>query len=438
MKMLYEKNDNRTSVFFQPSFCLKLIVGGDPNPVTLVAQADKLVKEDQPASSNWRDQIPAQGLQEYWYPAVQARKVGKKRPVAIRLLGENLVFFRSREGEVVALQDLCPHRGGRLSQGACHFPGTVTCPYHAWTFDSEGKCVAALVEGPESRIPSMDIRVPIKAVRVFRGIVWVWIGKGAPVPLEEDVPEEFLDPSVLIFTEVREWPVNWRPLIENAIDGHAPYVHRDSLEGLLTTVGPLGQKLTPMLTYGGRGIAVIKETYPPMQQVYPGLGRFPKRFFRKYWLWLFRPNWGKGTFTGKPYTQEIVLPGMTRIAYPDHLYIRWGVPVDERAVKNFYWHFVKGALPSKAWFCLRYYIFRRWARNYNLSEQDRKIVASQDFAALERLSWTDAVVVGWRKMVLEGFHVNRVKRTHESVRSKGTQGGSHGLSKANDTCHTEV
>lgn len=406
--------------------------------MTLAAQAKKEVREDQASSSKWRDQIPAKGLQEYWYPAVLAKKVGKKKPLAIRLLGENLVLFRNREGNIVALMDLCPHRGGRLSQGDCHFPGTITCPYHAWTYDSEGKCVAALVEGPESRIPAMDIRVPGREVREYRGILWVWVGNGAAVPLEEDVPEEFLDPKVLIFTEVRDWPVNWRPLMENAIDGHAPYVHRDSIEGLLTTIGPLGQKLTPTLTYGGRGIALIKETSPPMQQDYPGLGRFPKRFLRKYWLWLFRPNWKKGTFTGKPYTQEIVLPGMTRIAYPDHLYIRWGVPIDENSVRNFYWHFVKGPFLSKAWFCLRYYCFRRWARNTNLSEQDRGIVASQDFGAPEKLSWTDAVIVGWRKMILEGFHISRVKRTHEILESKGSQGGNHGLPKADDARHTEI
>ena len=407
-------------------------------PAVLPTQSQERAQDSPAADSNWRDRIPAAGLKEYWYPALLSRKVGSTRPAAARLLGENLVLFRNREGAVVALEDRCPHRGGRLSQGQCHFPGTVTCPYHAWTFNGEGKCVAALVEGPGSKVTAMDIGVPAKAVREFRGIVWVWIGDGVPVPLEEDVPEEFLDPRVLILTEVRDWPVNWRPLIENAIDGHAPYVHRDSMEGLLSTIGPLGQKLTPTLTNGGRGIALLKESYPPMQQEYAGLGRFPKRFLRKYWLWMFRPNWKKGNFTGKPYTQEIVLPGMARIAYPDHLYIRWGVPIDEGGVKNFYWHFVKGSFPSKAWFCVRYYLFRRWARNYNLSEQDRKIVAAQDFSGPEKLSWTDAVVVGWRKMVLEGFHVNRVKRTHGNLAVKGTRVESHDDTQGGNPRHSEV
>ena len=406
--------------------------------MAIAVQIKEEVGEGLATSSNWREQIPAKGLREYWYPAILAKKVGKKWPVGVRLLGENLVFFRSPEGNIVALQDLCPHRGARLSQGECHFPGTVTCPYHGWTYDSEGRCVAALVEGPESRIPNSNIQVPTKQVKLFRKFVWVWMGDGDPVPLEEDVPEEFLDPNVLILTDIRTWPINWRPLIENGIDGHAPYVHRNSIEGLLFTLGPLGQKLTPILTYEGRGLALLRESNPPMIQDYPGLGRFPRRFLREYWAWLFQTDWSKGLFTGKPYMQEIVLPGMTRIAYPDYLYLRWGVPVDENSVRNFYWHFVRGSLRLKFWFCVRYYLFFRWARNYNLSDQDLKIVSSQDTSAPEKLSWTDAVVLGWRKIVLEGFHVSRVKRTHENLRVKGIQGETDGLPQGGDDRHTEI
>jgi hypothetical protein len=121
----------------------------------------------------------------------------------------------------------------------------------------------------------------------------------------------------------------------------------------------------------------------------------------------------KTTFTGKPYTQEIVLPGITRITYPDHLYMRWGVPIDEGAVRNFYWHVIRGSMAWKLFFCLRYYLFRIWAMNIAFSNQDRRIVGTQNYGAPERLSATDAIVVGWRKMVLHGYHAQRVRRTRQ-------------------------
>jgi hypothetical protein len=58
-----------------------------------------------------RSLIPAQGLREYWYPALPAKAVGWRKPVGLRLLGTDLVFFRDTHGEVQALWDYCPHRG---------------------------------------------------------------------------------------------------------------------------------------------------------------------------------------------------------------------------------------------------------------------------------------------------------------------------------------
>lgn len=378
-------------------------------PVRTQEESPQGVSETQ----GWREQIPATGLREYWYPALLAKKVGRRKPVGLRLLEEDLVFFRDPNGRIVALKDLCSHRGAKLSMGVCHFPGTLTCPYHGWTFDAQGKVIAAFIEGPESRVPESGIRVQAKTVREFRGIVWVWMGDGEPLPLEEDVPEEFLEPGTWVLTAVRVWPVNWRPLIENAIDGHAPYVHRNSLLAILFGVGPLGQKLTPQLTRDGKGICLMKGSFPQPQQDYPGLGRFPRLYVRKYWLRVFARWRPKGTFTGKPYTQEIVLPGITRITYPTHLYMRWGVPIDEGGLRNFYWHVIRGSTLGKLWFCMRYYLFRQWAMNIAFSNQDRRVVGAQDYRTQERLSWTDGVVVGWRKMVLQGYHVERVRRTHQ-------------------------
>lgn len=58
----------------------------------------------QATASDLRERMPETGLREYWYPAMAARKVGKRKPVALRILGGELVLFRDKRGEVVALQ----------------------------------------------------------------------------------------------------------------------------------------------------------------------------------------------------------------------------------------------------------------------------------------------------------------------------------------------
>jgi nitrite reductase (NADH) small subunit len=52
----------------------------------------------------------------------------------VKMGGVAIAVFRTSGGEVFALRDQCPHRGGPLSQGIVH--GTrVTCPLHDWVID---------------------------------------------------------------------------------------------------------------------------------------------------------------------------------------------------------------------------------------------------------------------------------------------------------------
>ena len=82
--------------------------------------------------------LPELGFRNYWYPIIESRHV-KKRPVPVRVLGEDLVLFRGNRGRVAALVDRCPHRGTKLSRGRIIFPGTLSCGYHGWTYNEKGE-----------------------------------------------------------------------------------------------------------------------------------------------------------------------------------------------------------------------------------------------------------------------------------------------------------
>ena len=180
-------------------------------------------------SGDIRALIPKLGLREYWYPGVYAKEIKKNKPKKVRMLGTDLAFFRDKQGQVVALNDVCPHRGARLSEGLCEFEGTVTCPYHGWTFDGTGKNVAVLGEGPESKIcgkPGTEARK--YPTQEMRGIVFVWMGDGLPVSIEEDIPEYFFQDDADILTRIEYWPINWEVALENSMDAHVSYLHRNA------------------------------------------------------------------------------------------------------------------------------------------------------------------------------------------------------------------
>jgi nitrite reductase (NADH) small subunit len=66
-----------------------------------------------------------------------------------------IAVFRTSTGEVYALRDQCPHRGGPLSQGIVH--GTrVTCPLHDWVIDLKTGKATGVDEGST---PTFNVRV---------------------------------------------------------------------------------------------------------------------------------------------------------------------------------------------------------------------------------------------------------------------------------------
>ena len=45
--------------------------------------------------------------------------------------GDEIALFRTGDGQVYALANRCPHKGGKLSEGIVH-GRSVTCPLHGW------------------------------------------------------------------------------------------------------------------------------------------------------------------------------------------------------------------------------------------------------------------------------------------------------------------
>ena len=73
----------------------------------------------------------------------------------IDVLGESIILVRNREGQLRAFYNVCRHRGARLCRHGSEDPvqglavkggiaaGRITCPYHQWTYDFDGRLLAA-------------------------------------------------------------------------------------------------------------------------------------------------------------------------------------------------------------------------------------------------------------------------------------------------------
>jgi len=112
---------------------------------------------------------------EHWHPVAACESLGDK-PLAARLLGEDLVLWRDEAGAVHAWPDRCPHRGARLSLGRVA-AGRLECPYHGWQFDASGRCVR--VPAAPDFVPPATHRVGAHEAREAHGLAWVRLAAGS-------------------------------------------------------------------------------------------------------------------------------------------------------------------------------------------------------------------------------------------------------------------
>ena len=379
------------------------------------------------SSGDRRQQVPPLGLREYWYPALPAFRVPKKKPLYWRMLGEEVAFFRDENGEVAAVNDVCPHRGASLSAGACYFKGSITCPYHGAVFDKTGECTAFLSEGPDSKMVG-NMKIRAYPTRTLRGWVFIWMGQGAPAAIEKDVPPEFFDAkSTIQFNTYTYWWCNWIMAIENQGDAHNGFfLHRNALGAL--NMKRLQRARTPLgprtkLVNDAALIPLMKnQDYyadasgkEPFHLYYPGVkGVWPIGHWRK-WLWaLFKPwsyvlyNKWRSRYKGVEEWGENMgsalwhLPSMIRVNNGYYMLTRYAVPVSENLSRIVYFnHRNRTSVFSTVCQTIWYYLHFNWWFHYNFSGQDGWATAQCRYWTDEYLSATDSHLVMLRKLVTE-------------------------------------
>ncbi|MFZ2306255.1 MAG: nitrite reductase small subunit NirD [Rhodoferax sp.] len=91
-----------------------------------------------------------------WTPVCRVEDIpvlGSRR--ITRAKGLDVAVFRNDAGEVFALLDRCPHKGGPLSQGIV-FGTSVACPLHNWTI---GLCTGQAAAPDEGCTPKFAVKV---------------------------------------------------------------------------------------------------------------------------------------------------------------------------------------------------------------------------------------------------------------------------------------
>ena len=163
-------------------------------------------------------------MRQYWIPALMSSELRcDGPPLRLKLLGEELVAFRTTSGKVGIMDHHCPHRRTSLFFGRNEEDG-IRCVFHGWKFDAAGNCLDQPNVPPQL---GAAYRVTAKAYRTTEqvGIIWVYMGRRAePPPLPRfpafDLPQDRLS----VWCEQRA--CNYLQPIEGELDtSHAGFLH---------------------------------------------------------------------------------------------------------------------------------------------------------------------------------------------------------------------
>ncbi|GAA0899614.1 MULTISPECIES: aromatic ring-hydroxylating oxygenase subunit alpha [Streptomyces violaceusniger group] len=367
----------------------------------------------QPGRQEWTSwphyDAAAAGFRGYWYPVTWSSQITGK-PLPFTICGENITLIRDG-GKAYALHNRCPHRGVPLSEGNQQFPGTVSCPYHGWTFDlPTGNLAAVITDGPDCRLTG-KVQVQTYAVEERLGMVWVYIplADEEPHPIDEQLPEELVSNAFVMGGRIEPRSGNWRFACENGFDeGHAKYLHRTALWRLFK---PMPTWNITRIVPRGRWIFRVQDEVH-WEADFPGVGRWTN----KRW-WKLQPP--KETFnignTGAadkinptieaqefPGFASLSMPGVLRIAYPKFIHYEFYVPVDADH------HRYVGVMVNftEGWKTLGFYAKYlgaiRWLFHGQFSGQDAWMVDVTD-APPERLYRPDISLTAWRNLSEEEY-----------------------------------
>ncbi|HUD27779.1 MAG TPA: aromatic ring-hydroxylating dioxygenase subunit alpha [Novosphingobium sp.] len=149
----------------------------------------------------------------------------------IEFANASILIVRGRDGEIRAFHNVCTHRGTRLVEAESGRQPTFSCPYHMWTFGTDGALLSA-PDFEQFHVGKKDCALPRVAVDVCAGLIFVNFAEN-PQPLREwlgDLADRLEALPVARATTFHEYvyeiDANWKLTYDNFQENyHLRFIH---------------------------------------------------------------------------------------------------------------------------------------------------------------------------------------------------------------------
>ncbi|MEM8778693.1 MAG: aromatic ring-hydroxylating dioxygenase subunit alpha [Cyanobacteria bacterium P01_G01_bin.49] len=160
----------------------------------------------------------------YWYAVARSVEVTTK-PLGINLWYRSIVVYRDSLGKVHALEDRCPHRQVKLSDGKV-VENALECAYHGWQFDQQGNCLVIPYLQDKQKLPFCQIMT--YPVQESDGFIWIFPGDKSILSSQKISPvkiEEWEHLNYIGTVSVIDCQGHFSFLIENLMDMYHGHLH---------------------------------------------------------------------------------------------------------------------------------------------------------------------------------------------------------------------
>lgn len=155
--------------------------------------------------------------------------------------GESLVILRDRGGELRSFFNVCRHRGTRICRETSgQFSETIQCPYHAWTYTTDGRLIGAPHMQEVDGFDKRDYPLHAAAVAEWEGFVFVNIAEDPQpfaewfAPMLRRLERYSLSDLTVGHSVTYDVRANWKLVFQNYSEClHCPMIHPE-----LSTVLP--------------------------------------------------------------------------------------------------------------------------------------------------------------------------------------------------------
>tara|TARA_B100000378_G_scaffold274189_1_gene268273 strand:+ start:354 stop:1727 length:1374 start_codon:yes stop_codon:yes gene_type:complete len=165
-------------------------------------------------------------FRRYWHPVSLSSEVGEN-PIPVKILGEDLVLFRSKNGELGLVHKHCPHRNASLVFGKCENKG-IRCCYHGWLFAPDGEILETPGEADDSE-SAKNIRERLRLgaypVIEYNGLIFSYMGPLNEIP-EFPLYDSFSIAGITTRPYRIDYNCNWLQILDAIMDPiHTSFLH---------------------------------------------------------------------------------------------------------------------------------------------------------------------------------------------------------------------